>query len=309
VAGLLRTTHYTVGFWRDRFIKGGVEALADEPKPGAPRKFGDDKIDAVVRQTLEMMPKGATHWSTRAMASKAGLSQSTVSRIWRAFGLQPHRSENFQFSSDPYFIEKVRDVVGLYMTPPVNAIVLCVDEKSQIQALNRTQPMLPMRPGQAERHTPEYKRNGTTSLFAALDIATGNVIGKCFPRHRSIEFKKFLEHVDAQLPTDCDVHIVLDNYATHKTPLIRRWLQQHPRYQLHFTPTHASWLNQVERWFGLLTQRQIKRASHFSVGQLKRAIEEFISVSNDEPRPFKWTKNADDILGKIQRFAAKTMAS
>jgi transposase len=242
------------------------------------------------------------------LAKKLGLSQSAVSRIWRAFGLKPHRSETFQISSDPYFIEKVRDVVGLYMSPPTNALVLCVDEKSQIQALNRTQPILPMRPGQVERHTPEYQRNGTTSLFAALDVATGNVIGKCFKRHRSIEFKKFLSHVDSQVPADLQIHLVLDNYSTHKTALIRRWVQRRPRYHLHFTPTHSSWVNQVERWFALISQRQIKRGSHHSVRQLESAIEQFIQTHNQNPRPFRWTKTADDILKSIQRFAVETGA-
>ena len=276
VASQLKTTGVTVGFWRNRFIKGGVEALGDEPRPGAPRKVTDDTVDAVVRETLESNPRGATHWSTRGMAQKMGLSQSTVSRIWRAFGLKPHRTETFQLSTDPLFVEKVRDVAGLYMAPPTNALVLCVDEKSQIQALNRTQPLLPMRPGQSERHTPEYKRHGTTSLFAALDIATGNVIGQCFRRHRSLEFKKFLEVVDAQIP-------------------------------VHFTPTHASWMNQVERWFGLLSERQIKRGSHLSVRQLESAISEFIEAHNEEPRPFAWTKSADDILAGVSRFATATL--
>ena len=225
------TKDYAVGFWRKRFIeRGGVAALFDEPRPGAPRKIGDEKVEQVIKATLESRPKGATTWSTRLMAQKLGLSQSAVSRIWRAFGLKPHRSETFQLSSDPYFIEKVREVVGLYLNPPTNALVLCVDEKSQIQALNRTQPILPLRPGQVERHTPEYQRNGTTSLFAALDVATGNVIGRCFRRHRSVEFRRFLEVVDAQVPPDLEIHLVLDNYGTHKTPLIQRWLQRHGRY-------------------------------------------------------------------------------
>jgi transposase len=309
VASELKTTHFTVGFWRNRFIqKGGLEALGDDPRPGAPRKIGDEKIDDVVKATLESKPKGATHWSTRLMAKKLGLSQSAVSRIWRAFGLKPHRSQTFQISSDPLFIEKVRDVVGLYMSPPTNALVLCLDEKSQIQALNRTQPILPMRPGQAERHTHEYERNGTTSLFAALDVATGNVIGKCFRRHRSIEFKKFLDHVDECAPAEPEIHLILDNYATHKTPLIKRWLQRRPRYHLHFTPTHSSWINQVERWFALISQRQIKRGSHHTVAQLEGAIREFIQSHNENPRPFQWNKTADQILASVQRFASKTLA-
>ncbi len=308
VAAALRTTPFTVGFWRKRFIQGGgVPALGDEPRPGAPRKIGDDQIEAVIKATLDAKPKAATHWSTRMMAKKLGLSQSTVSRIWRAFGLKPHRSESFQFSADPYFIEKVRDIVGLYMSPPTNALVLCVDEKSQIQALNRTQPILPMRPGQVERRTPEYERHGTTSLFAALDVATGNIIGQCFRRHRSVEFKKFLELIDAQVPDSLEIHLVLDNYGTHKTPAIKRWLQRHPRYQLHFTPTHSSWLNQVERWFGLLSERQIKRNSHHTVQALELAIRQFIEDHNVNPKPFQWTKSADEILKSLQRFAAETI--
>ena len=309
VAAAVRTTPFTVGFWRNRFIQeGGVSSLWDEASPGAPRQIGDDRVEAVIQATLETKPKAATHWSTRLMAKKLGLSQSAISRIWRAFGLKPHRHETFQISTDPYFIEKVRDIAGLYMSPPTNALVLCVDEKSQIQALNRTQPILPLRPGQVERHTPEYQRHGTTSLFAALNVATGNVIGQCFRRHRSVEFKQFLDHVDAQVPAQCEIHLVLDNYATHKTPLIKRWLQRHPRYHLHFTPTHASWINQVERWFGLLSQRQIKRASHHTVKALELAIEEFLAAHNESPKPFHWTKSADEILKNLLRFATETVA-
>lgn len=307
VAAQLKTTPTTVGFWCKRFIAGGMESLWDEPRPGAPRQIGDDEVERVVKLTLESTPKGATHWSTRGLAEKTGLSQSAVSRIWRAFGLQPHRSESFQLSNDPWLVEKVRDIVGLYMNPPDHALVLCVDEKSQIQALNRTQPVLPMQPGQAERRSHDYQRHGTTSLFAALDVATGNVVGKCFDRHRAREFKKFLDHLDAQLPGEEEVHIVLDNYATHKTPAIRRWFTRHPRYHLHFTPTHASWLNLIERWFGLLTQRQIRRGSHSSVGQLKTAIREFLDTSNESPKPFVWTKSADTILASIARFATATV--
>ena len=309
VAALTRTTPSTVGYWRNRFIGGGVSALWDEPRPGAPRKIGDEKVEEAVRVVLETKPKGATHWSTRMMAQNLGLSQSTISRIWRAFGLKPHRNETFQISKDPYFIEKVRDIVGLYMSPPVNALVLCVDEKSQIQALNRTQPILPMRPGKVERHTPEYQRNGTTSLFAALDVATGNVLGQCFRRHRTAEFKKFLDYVDAQVPEDLEVHLVMDNYCTHKAAPIKRWLLRRPRYHLHFTPTHSSWLNQIERWFALLSQRQIKRSSHHTVKELETAINEFIQAHNDKPKPFQWTKSADEILKNLQRFAAETVAT
>jgi transposase len=307
VARQLRVNASTVAKWRRRFVEHRLEGLLDEPRPGAPRKIGDDKIEDVVVATLETTPRGATQWSTRMMAKNSGLSHSTIGRIWRAFGLQPHKTKSFQLSTDPLLIEKVRDIVGLYMNPPDNALVLCTDEKSQIQALNRTQPVLPMRIGDVERRTHDYDRHGTTSLFAALDVATGNVIGKCYARHRAIEFKKFLTEIETTVPPDLDVHIIVDNYATHKTPAIQRWLAKRPRFQFHFTPTHASWLNQIERWFGLLTQRQLKRGSHTSVVQLKHAIYEFIDVSNDDPKPFVWTKSADDILASIARFATRTL--
>lgn len=307
VAATLRTTNATVGYWRRRFSQGGVEGLWDEPRPGAPRQIGDEKVQQVIELTLQTKPTAATHWSTRLMAQKLGMSQSAISRIWRAFGLKPHRHETFQISTDPFFIEKVRDVVGLYLNPPTHALVLCVDEKSQIQALNRTQPILPMRPGQVERYTPEYQRNGTTSLFAALDIATGNVIGRCFRRHRTAEFKRFLNHVDEQVPAELDVHLILDNYATHKTAVIRQWLLRHPRYHLHFTPTHSSWINQVERWFALLSERQIKRGSHHTVRDLESAIEQFVTAHNQNPKPFVWTKSADQIFENLRRYAAETL--
>jgi transposase len=243
------------------------------------------------------------------LAARTGLSQSTISRIWRAFGLKPHRTESFQLSTDPLLIDKVRDIVGLYLDPPHHALVLCVDEKSQIQALSRTQPVLPMRAGQQERRTYDYKRHGVTSLFAALDIATGSVLGKCYRRHRSVEFLDFLKKIDSAVPVDLDIHLVLDNYGTHKTALVRQWLQKRPRYHLHFTPTHASWLNQVERWFALLTQRQIKRGSHRSVQELEAAIREFIAAHNQQPQPFRWTKSADQILASIARFATATLAA
>lgn len=309
VASKLRTTGFTVGLWRNRFIVEGVAGLGDEPRPGAPREIGDEQIERVVRLTLEKTPKGATHWSSRMLAAKTGLSQSTISRIWRAFGLKPHRAEGFQLSSDPLLVDKVRDIIGLYLDPPHHALVLCVDEKSQIQALSRTQPVLPMRIGQLERRTHDYTRHGVTSLFAALDIATGNVLGKCYRRHRSIEFLDFMKKIDAAVPSELDIHLVLDNYGTHKTALVRRWLQKRPRYHLHFTPTHASWLNQVERWFALLTERQIKRGSHTSVQQLEAAIQEFIKVHNQQPKPFRWTKSADQILASIARFATSTLAA
>lgn len=306
VARRLRTTTNTVGKWRARFVDARVDGLLDEPRPGAPRKISDDQVEAIVVKTLESTPKGATHWSTRQMAKAVGLSHDSIHRIWHAFGLKPHRTESFQLSKDPLLVDKVRDIAGLYLSPPDHALVLCVDEKSQIQALNRTQPVLPLRPGQAERRTPDYERHGTTTLFAALDILTGKVLGECYPRHRAIEFRKFLDRVDASVPADLDVHLVLDNYATHKAPIIKAWLAKHPRYHVHFTPTHGSWLNQVERWFGLLTQRQIKRGSHKSVAALKAAIQEFLAAHNDDPKPFVWTKSADDILASIARFATRT---
>ena len=308
VAKRLRVSAHTVGKWRGRFAECRLEGLLDEPRPGAPRSISDDVVEAAVVRTLETTPKGATHWSTRDLAKAVGIGKSSVQRIWHAFGLKPHRTESFQLSKDPQLIEKVRDIVGLYMSPPDNAMVLCVDEKSQIQALNRTQPLLPLRPGQVERRTHDYERHGTTTLFAALDILTGKVVGECYPRHRAVEFRKFLDEIDANVPAHLDVHIVLDNYATHKAPIIKSWLAKRPRYHLHFTPTKGSWINQVERWFGLLTQRAIKRGAHCSVASLKAAIEEFMAAHNDDPKPFVWTKSADDILASIARFATRTSA-
>jgi transposase len=307
VARQLRTTNYTVGVWRKRFLARGVDGLFDEPRAGAPRQIGDERIEEVVTQTLESIPQGSTHWSTRQMAKKLHLSQSSISRIWRAFGLKPHRSETFVLSKDPQLVQKVRDIVGLYLSPPVNALVLCVDEKSQIQALSRSQPILPLRPGALERRTPDYFRHGVTNLFAALDIATGKVIGRCFARHRSQEFRAFLELLEESMPADQEIHLVLDNYATHKSALIQRWFLKHPRYHLHFTPTHASWLNQVERWFALLTQRQIKRGSHGHVAALIYAINDFIAAHNASPKPLRWQKTPDEILAAITRFASQTL--
>jgi transposase len=307
VAAVLRTCNATVGLWRRRFLARGLDGLFDEPRVGAPRQIDDQRIEEVVTQTLESTPEAATHWSTRLLAKKLQLSQSSVSRIWRAFGLKPHRQETFVLSKDPQLVPKVRDIVGLYLSPPVNALVLCVDEKSQIQALSRSQPILPLRPGQLERRTPDYFRHGTTTLFAALDVASGKVIGRCFPKHRSQEFRKFLDLLDQSIPSDLQVHLVLDNYATHKTALIHRWLLKRPRYHLHFTPTHASWLNQVERWFALLTQRQIKRGSHTSVGALIDAIEDFIQTHNKEPKPPQWQRTSAEILAAITRFASSTL--
>ena len=305
VAHELRVTKQTVGKWRSRFVAKRVDGLLDEPRPGAPRTVTDARVEEGVRLTLESKPRDATHWSTRGMAGRCGLSQSTVTRIWRAFGLQPYRAETFKLSPDPLFVDKVRDIVGLYMDPPERAFVLCVDEKSQIQALDRTQPLLPMRPGQVERRTHDYVRHGTTSLFAALNVKTGEIIGQCHQRHRALEFRKFLDRVEAAVPPEMTLHLVLDNYATHKAPLIRRWLAKRPRVQLHFTPVGASWMNLVERWFGLLTQRQLRRGVHRSTRALEAAIAEYISVSNERPKPFVWTKTADEILASVERFCRR----
>jgi transposase len=308
VAARERVTVQTVGKWRRRFVERGVQGLLDEPRPGVPRKIDDAKVESIIVHTLESQPAGATHWSTRTMARAAGISGSSVGRIWRAFGLQPHRVETFKLSTDPLFVDKVRDVVGLYINPPDRALVLCVDEKSQIQALDRAQPLLPMRPGQVERRSHDYQRHGTTSLFAALDIATGQIIGRCYQRHRAVEFRKFLAAVAQAVPADLDIHLVLDNYATHKAPPVKAWLARHPRYHLHFTPTSASWLNQVERWFALLADKQIKRGVHRSVHELKAAIAAFIQAHNADPKPFIWTKTADAILQTIARYCSDTLA-
>ncbi len=309
VADELGVTRQMVGKWRQRFVDRRLDGLLDEPRPGAPRRIHDADVERVITKTLESTPRGATHWSTRSMAQASGMSQSAVSRIWRAFALQPHRSETFKLSKDPLFIEKVRDVVGLYLHPPDKAMVLCVDEKSQIQALDRSQPLLPLRPGQAERRTHDYTRHGTTSLFAALDLATGRVIGQFHRRHRAIEFRKFLICIDDEVPESLDIHVVLDNYATHRTPAIQRWLARHPRFHLHFTPTGASWLNLVERWFAELTQKQLRRGVHRSPRELEKAIREFLEVSNEDPKPFMWTKSADEILESVAAFCKRTSNS
>jgi len=308
IAEQLGVTRVTVATWRKRFAAKRLDGLADEPRPGAPRKIGDEKIAEVVTTTLETMPAAATHWSTRSMAKASGLSISTVHRIWRAFSLQPHRSETFKLSADPLFVDKVRDIVGLYLNPPDHALVLCVDEKSQIQALDRTQPLLPMRPGQAERRTHDYKRHGTTSLFAALDVKAGTIIGKCMPRHRAQEFRRFLDTVEKHVPTDLDIHIVMDNASSHKTKLIRDWFAKRRRWHMHFTPTSSSWINQVERFFALLTDQQIKRGAHRSTAALEAAIAAYIDARNADPKPFRWTKTADDILASIERFCHRTIA-
>jgi len=305
VAHALRVTKQMVGKWRSRFVARRLEGLLDEPRPGAPRRITDVEVERVVTHTLESIPRNATHWSTRAMAKACGLSQSSVSRIWRAFALRPHRTETFKLSKDPLFVEKVRDIVGLYLNPPDKALVLCVDEKSQIQALDRTQPILPMRPGQAERRTHDYARHGTTSLFAALDIAAGKVIGECHGRHRSQEFRRFLDRIATEVPPSLDVHLILDNYGTHKTPLIHRWLVRHPHFHFHFTPTGASWLNLVECWFSQLTEKQIRRGSHRSTRQLVAAIKSYLKHNNENPKPFVWTKTADEILDAVARFCQR----
>jgi transposase len=297
-------TRQTVGRWRARFVSKRLDGLLDEPRPGAPRRITDADVERALTRTLESTPRDATHWSTRALARACGLSQSAVSRIWRAFALQPHRTETFKLSRDPLFIEKVRDIVGLYLHPPDKALVLCVDEKTQIQALDRSQPLLPMRTGQPERRAHDYVRHGTTSLFA-LNVKSGAVLGQCHRRHRAIEFRKFLEQIDAAVPARFQAHLILDNYGTHKAPRIRRWLAQHPRFHLHFTPTGASWINLVERWFAMLTEKQIRRGVHRSTRELEAAIVDYIQIHNQRPKPFVWTKTADEILASVGRFCQR----
>lgn len=311
VAERLGVCGATVGTWRSRFVARRLDGLTDEPRPGAPRAVTDEAVERVVTRTLETKPAHATHWSTRKMAKASGLSQSTVGRIWRAFGLRPHRADTFKLSTDPYFVEKVRDIAGLYLSPPEKAVVLCVDEKPQVQALERTQPVLPMAPARTERATHDYTRHGTTSLFAALDVATGAVIGRCHRRHRHQEFLKFLDHVDATLVREpgAAVHVVLDNYATHKTPAVKRWFLRHPEYHLHFTPTSASWLNQVERFFAALTEDRIRRGVFTSVPQLERAIADYLAEHNQNPKPFVWTADADSILERLKRVCERTSDS
>ena len=281
VARRERVTKATVGKWRGRLLAGRLEGLRDEPRPGAPRTITDAAVEAVITKTLETTPRDATHWSTRSRAKATDLSQSAIARIWRAFGLQPHRVDTFTLSKDPQFIEKIRDIVGLYLDPPDRALVVCVDEKSQIQALHRSAPILPLAPGIPERRTHDYRRHGTTSLFAALDVATGKIIGECHRRHRSQEFLQFLKTIDANVAADLDVHLILDNYGTHKTPRVRRWFAMHPRFHLHFTPTSASWLNLVERWFALLSEKQIKRSAHRSTRALEDTIREYLTMTNE----------------------------
>jgi len=297
----------TVGRWQERYAARGIEGLRrDGSRPGRKPPLSAAVIARVVEMTLHEAPPGATHWSVRSMAASTGMSRTAIFRIWQAFGLQPHRTDTFKLSTDPQLIEKVRDIVGLYLDPPERALVLCADEKSQIQALERTQPILPLQPGQPERRTHDYQRHGTTSLFAALDVATGKVIGEVHRRHRSTEFRKFLDRIDAEVPAHLRIHLVLDNYGTHKTPLIQRWLLRHPRFQLHFTPTYSSWINQVERWFATLTEKQIRRGSHRSTRALEDAIRLYLATNNADPKPFVWVKTADEILENIARFALRT---
>jgi transposase len=307
VARRLRVSQVTVCKWRGRFVRERLDGLFDEPRPGAPRRITDEQIEQVIVRTLEETPQGATHWSTRGMAKASGLGRTTISEIWRAFRLQPHRTETFKLSKDPLLIEKVRDIVGLYMHPPEHAAVFCVDEKSQIQALDRTQPLLPMQPGQVERRTHDYKRHGTTTLFAALNVKTAKLVTEFHRRHRSVEFRQFLDAVDAAVPKRLDVHLIMDNYGTHKTALIRNWFVKRPRFHVHFTPTYGSWLNLVERWFAELTNKQLRRGAHRSVAQLQTAIREFIDAHQANSRPFVWTKSADEILESIARFAQRTL--
>jgi transposase len=305
VAQRLGLARPTVTKWRSRFVARRLDGLADEPRPGAVRKLTDEHIEQVIVTTLETTPKDATHWSTRSLARTLGMNQTAVSRIWRAFGLKPHLTEAFKLSTDPQFIDKVRDVVGLYLNPPEAALVLCVDEKTQVQALDRTAPVLPLLPGVAERRTHDYRRHGTTNLYAALDVASGNVIAELTPRHRAVEFKRFLARIDQAVPAELGVHVICDNSSTHKTPAIQRWLLAHPRIQLHFTPTYSSWLNLVERWFAELTTKWLRRGTHRSVPELEQAIQGWINTWNEAPRPFVWTKTADQILDSIAIYCQR----
>jgi transposase len=302
VAAQLGIWPQTVTKWRRRFLERRLEGLVDEPRPGAPRKITDEQVEEVIVATLEATPADATHWSRASMAAQSGLSKSTIGRVWKAFGLKPHLVDTFKLSTDAQFIDKVRDVVGLYLDPPEKAMVLAVDEKSQIQALDRSAPVLPMMPGMPERRTHDYLRNGITTLFAALDVATGEVIGSIHRRHRAVEFQKFLAKLDREVPADLDVHLICDNYTTHKHPSIQRWLAAHPRFHMHFTPTYSSWLNQVERWFGLLTDQRLRRGVHRTLRALENDIRAWIEQWNTNPKPFAWTKTADEILDRLASY-------
>ena len=305
VGARLGLNRNTVGKWRNRFIDRRLDGLHDEPRPGKPRTITDDDVERVIVKTLEDAPANATHWSTRSMAASTGMSQTAVSKIWRAFGLKPHKVEDFKLSPDPLFIDKVRDVVGLYLNPPDAAVVLCVDEKTQVQALDRTAPILPLVPGTPERRTHDYKRNGVTNLYAALDVASGQVIADMSARHRAIEFQRFLNLIDKNVPEHLDVHVVLDNVSTHKTPSIQRWLLRHPRFTLHFTPTYSSWLNLVERWFAELTTKWLTRGTHRSVRDLVASIRTWITAWNDDPKPYVWHKTADEILDSLANYCQR----
>jgi putative transposase len=302
IAERVGLSHQTVCQWRQRYLRQGLAGLSDELRPGRPRSISDEEVASLVRKTIQTKPENGTHWTIRTVADESGISRPTVHRIWRAFGLQPHRQRHFKLSTDPFFVEKVRDIVGLYLDPPDKAMVLCVDEKSQIQALDRTQPMLPMGLGYVEGVTHDYIRHGTTTLFAALDIATGQVLTSCKNRHRHQEYLKFLKEVDANMPPDLEIHLVVDNYATHKHPKIKRWLAAHPRYQVHYTPTYSSWLNQVEIWFNIITQRAIRRGTFRSVKALITKIDQFVSQYNRTSHPFAWTATAESILEKVRRL-------
>jgi transposase len=305
IAERLGITRTTAAKWRTRFVASRLDGLWDEPRPGAPRTVTDDDVERVIVKTLEETPADATHWSTRSLAASTGMSQSAVSRIWRAFGLKPHLVDSFKLSPDPQFIDKVRDVVGLYLNPPDAAVVLCVDEKTQIQALDRTAPVFPLLPGTPERRTHDYVRNGTTNLYAALDVASGNVIADLTSPHRAEEFRRFLNLIDHNVPAEFDVHVIVDNSSTHKTPSIQRWLVRHPRFTLHFTPTYSSWLNLVERWFAELTQKWLKRGSHHSTRELVASIRTWIQRWNDDPKPFVWHKTADEILDSLANYCQR----
>ena len=304
VAAELRICVQTVGKWRGRFVRSGLASMGDAPRSGSPRQITDAQVEAVVTKTLEAKPTHATHWSVRLMAKESGLTADAIFRIWRTFGLQPHRQENFKLSTDPFFVEKVRDIVGLYLNPPeeTRAVVLCVDEKSQCQALERSQPFLPLRPGQPERQTHDYQRHGTTSLFAALDIATGKIVGRCHRQHRHQEFLHFMQKIEDHVAPHLEIHLVLDNYATHKTPKVKKWFSQHPRYHLHFTPTSSSWLNQIERWFAKITNQRLRRGNFTSVPQLEKAILDYIDHNNLDPKPFVWTASSEMIFNKLKRI-------
>ena len=306
VAAALGVSQPTVGKWRSRFCELRLDGLLDDPRPGRPASITAEQVEDVLVATLESTPANATHWSRASMAQRSGISKSSVGRIWRAFELKPHRADTFKLSNDPLFVEKVYDVVGLYLNPPEAAVVLCVDEKSQVQALARSQPAFPMMPGLPERRTHDYLRHGTTSLFAAFDTADGTVISSLHRRHRAVEFKKFLAKIDSEVPEGLDVHLVCDNYGTHKSPAIRRWLTQHPRFHVHYTPTYSSWINQVERWFAYLTEQLLRRSDHRSVQALESDIRAWVTAWNENPKPFIWTKPAEQILASLQRPLQRT---